>query len=173
MIFLFFSSSLAHLEPKLDLFEVLEFRSWCHWRWWWFVARLSPKLQTALARVLDKLERNQKKEKIIYMQFFRKKCCLESFAELGVPPPLLQKNLQNSIWWAPQSLSGQNFKTYGLNNRGENPRNTTSSITGKVAYMLLIICSCFASSDVGDPLLCNSDELVLHQNNHLINPPNA
>ena len=32
--------------------------SWCHWRWWWFVARLSPKLQTALARVLDKLERN-------------------------------------------------------------------------------------------------------------------
>ena len=28
--------------------------SWCHWRWWWFVARLSPKLQTALARVLDK-----------------------------------------------------------------------------------------------------------------------
>ena len=34
MIFLFFGSSLAHLEPKLELFEVLEFGSWCHWRWW-------------------------------------------------------------------------------------------------------------------------------------------
>ena len=42
MIFLFFSSSLAHLEPELELFEVLEFGSWYHWRWWWFVARLSP-----------------------------------------------------------------------------------------------------------------------------------
>ena len=62
MIFLFFSSSLAHLEPKLELFEVLEFGSWCHWRWWWFVARLSPKLQTVVTWVLDELERNQKKE---------------------------------------------------------------------------------------------------------------
>ena len=42
MIFLFFGSSLAHLEPELELFEVWEFGSWCHWRWWWSVARLSP-----------------------------------------------------------------------------------------------------------------------------------
>ena len=29
--------------------------SYCHWRWWWrwFVSPLSPKLQTALAQVLD------------------------------------------------------------------------------------------------------------------------
>ena len=41
-----------------------QFGSWCHWRWWWFVAlaRLSPKRQTALALALDELERNQKKE---------------------------------------------------------------------------------------------------------------
>ena len=56
MIFLLFGSSLAHLEPELELFEVWEFGSWCHWRWWWFVARFSPKLQTALALVLDKLK---------------------------------------------------------------------------------------------------------------------
>ena len=38
--------------------------SWWLWRWWWWwiVAPLLPKLQTALARVLDELERNQKKE---------------------------------------------------------------------------------------------------------------
>ena len=49
MIFLFFGTSLAHLEPDLELFEV-----WEIWR--------SPKLQTVLTRVLDELERNQKKE---------------------------------------------------------------------------------------------------------------
>ena len=38
--------------------SVWEFGSCCHWRWWLFVKRLSPKLQTALARVLDELERN-------------------------------------------------------------------------------------------------------------------
>ena len=48
------------LEPELKLFKVWEFGSWFHWRWWWFVARLSPKLQTALVRVLDKLERKEK-----------------------------------------------------------------------------------------------------------------
>ena len=42
MIFLFFGSALAHLEPKLKLFEVWEFGSWCHWQWWWSVARLPP-----------------------------------------------------------------------------------------------------------------------------------
>ena len=56
MIFLFFSSSLAHLEPELDLFEV-----------WKIIANginsRIPKLQTALARVLDELERNQEKGK--------------------------------------------------------------------------------------------------------------
>ena len=40
--FPFFGSALAHLDPKLELFEVWEFGSWCHWRWWWSTARLSP-----------------------------------------------------------------------------------------------------------------------------------
>ena len=39
---IFFGSALAHLEPKLELFEVWEFGRWCHWQWWWSVARLSP-----------------------------------------------------------------------------------------------------------------------------------
>ena len=39
---IFFGSALAHLEPKLELFEVWEVGSWCHWQWWWSVARLSP-----------------------------------------------------------------------------------------------------------------------------------
>ena len=38
---IFFGSTLALLEPKLELFEVWEFGSWCHWQWWWSVARLS------------------------------------------------------------------------------------------------------------------------------------
>ncbi len=50
MIFLFFGTSLALLEAELELFEV-----WEIWR--------SPKLQTVLTRVLDELERNQKKGK--------------------------------------------------------------------------------------------------------------
>ena len=56
--FPFLGSSLAHLEPKLELFEA-----------WEIIVRQiiiianginsqTPKLQTALARVLDKLERN-------------------------------------------------------------------------------------------------------------------
>ena len=49
--------SLSNPDGDDEHIWTLEFRSWCHWRWWWFVARLSPKLQTALARVLDKLER--------------------------------------------------------------------------------------------------------------------
>ena len=48
MIFLFFGSSLAHLEPELEPFEVREIA-------------ISLKLQTVLTRVLDELERNQKK----------------------------------------------------------------------------------------------------------------
>ena len=55
MFFLFFGSSLADLEPELELFEV-----------WEIMVRqiiiTIIKLQTALARVLDELERNQKKE---------------------------------------------------------------------------------------------------------------
>ena len=62
MIFLFFSSSLACLEPELELFEVWEINV----RQIIIIANginsQTPKLQTALARVLDKLERNQKKE---------------------------------------------------------------------------------------------------------------
>ena len=62
MIFLFFSSSLAHLEPELELFEVWEINV----RQIIIIANginsQTPKLQTALARVLDELERNQKKE---------------------------------------------------------------------------------------------------------------
>ena len=59
MIFLFFGSSLAHLEPKLQLFEVWEINV----RQIIIIANSqTPKLQTALARVLDELERNQKKE---------------------------------------------------------------------------------------------------------------
>ena len=63
MIFLFFGSSLGRLEPELELFEV----------WAINVRQIIiianginfqiPKLQTALARVPDKLERNQNKEK--------------------------------------------------------------------------------------------------------------
>ena len=61
--FPFFGSSLAHLEPELELFEVWEIN----------VRQIiiignginsqTPKLQTALAWVLDELERNQKKGK--------------------------------------------------------------------------------------------------------------
>ena len=61
MIFLFFSSSLACLEPELELFEVWEINV----RQIIIIANginfKQPKLQTALARVLDELERNQKK----------------------------------------------------------------------------------------------------------------
>ena len=71
MIFLFFSSSLACLEPELELFEVWEINV----RQIIIIANginsQTPKLQTALARVLDELERNQKKRKIIYIQFPR------------------------------------------------------------------------------------------------------
>ena len=49
MIFLFFGTSLAHLEPELELFEV------------WEIA-ISPKLQTVLTRLPEGLERFQKKE---------------------------------------------------------------------------------------------------------------
>ena len=53
MIFLFIGSSLARLEPKLKLFEVWDDGD----------DELSHHyLQTALARVLDELESNQKKE---------------------------------------------------------------------------------------------------------------
>merc|ERR1711884_380180 len=62
--FPFFStSSLACLEPKLELFEVWEKNV----RQIIIIANginsQTPKLQTALARVLDELERNQKKGK--------------------------------------------------------------------------------------------------------------
>jgi len=63
MIFLFWGSSLAHLEPKLQLFEVWEINV----RQIIIIANginsQTPKLETALAQVLDELERNQKKEK--------------------------------------------------------------------------------------------------------------
>ena len=63
MIFLFFGSSLACLEPELELFEVWEINV----RQIIIIANginsQTPKLQTALARVLDELERNQKKGK--------------------------------------------------------------------------------------------------------------
>ena len=56
--FLFFSSSLAHLEPELELFEVWEINV----RQIIIIANginsQTPKLQRALARVLDELERN-------------------------------------------------------------------------------------------------------------------
>ena len=65
--FPFFSSSLACLEPELELFEVLEINVLKPLA---MMARLSPKLQTALARVLDKLEIT-KKRRIIYIQFPR------------------------------------------------------------------------------------------------------
>ena len=63
MIFLFFSSSLARLEPELELFEVWEINV----RQIIIIANginsQTPKLQRALAWVLDELERNQKKGK--------------------------------------------------------------------------------------------------------------
>ena len=62
MIFLFFSSSLACLEPELELFEVWEINV----RQIIIIANginsQTPKLQRALTWVLDELERNQKKE---------------------------------------------------------------------------------------------------------------
>ena len=55
--FPFFSSSLAHLEPELELFEVWEINV----RQIIIIANginsQTSKLQTALARVLNKLER--------------------------------------------------------------------------------------------------------------------
>ena len=63
MIFLFFSSSLACLEPELELFEVWEINV----RQIIIIANginsQTTKLQRALTRVLDELERNQKKGK--------------------------------------------------------------------------------------------------------------
>ena len=63
MIFLFFSSSLACLEPELELFEVWEINV----RQIIIIANginsQTPKLQRALTWVLDELERNQKKGK--------------------------------------------------------------------------------------------------------------
>ena len=62
MIFLFFGSSLACLEPELELFEVWEINV----RQIIIIANginsQTPKLQRALTWVLDELERNQKKE---------------------------------------------------------------------------------------------------------------
>ena len=58
--FSFFGSSQAHLEPELELFEVDDIGDDGDDEWW-FVAPLSPKRQTALARVLDDLERKKKK----------------------------------------------------------------------------------------------------------------
>ena len=57
MIFLFFSSSLACLEPELELFEVWEINVRQI-----IINSRTPKIQTALAWVLDELERNQEKE---------------------------------------------------------------------------------------------------------------
>ena len=56
MIFLFFGSPLAHLETELELFEVWEIMVRQ------IIITIITKLQTALARFLDELERNQKKE---------------------------------------------------------------------------------------------------------------
>ena len=64
MIFLFFGSSLARLEPELELFEVWEINE-INVRQVIIANGINSqtsKLQTALARVLDELERNQKKE---------------------------------------------------------------------------------------------------------------
>jgi len=62
MIFLFFGSSLACLEPELELFEVWEINV----RQIIIIANginsQTPKLQRALTWVLEELERNQKKE---------------------------------------------------------------------------------------------------------------
>ena len=59
MIFLFFGSSLAHPKPEIGLFEVNgddgETNNHSH-------QRQCHQLQTAVARVLDELERNPKKE---------------------------------------------------------------------------------------------------------------
>ena len=55
--FPFFSSSLAYLEPELELFEVWEINVRQI-----IINSRSPKIQTALACVLDELERNQEKE---------------------------------------------------------------------------------------------------------------
>ena len=60
--FPFFSSSLACLEPELELFEVWEINV----RQIIIIANginsQTPKLQTALAQVLDELEKNQKRK---------------------------------------------------------------------------------------------------------------
>ena len=54
--FSYFGSSLVHLEPELELFEVWEIMVRQ------IIITIITKLQTALARFLDELERNQKKE---------------------------------------------------------------------------------------------------------------
>ena len=65
--FPFFGSSLARLEPEPELFEVWEINV----RQTIIIANginsQTPKLQTALARVLDELERNQKKENHLHL----------------------------------------------------------------------------------------------------------
>ena len=68
--FPFFGSSIARLEPELELFEVREINV----RQIIIIANginsQTPKLQTALARVLDKLKRNQKKGKSSTYNFY-------------------------------------------------------------------------------------------------------
>ena len=62
MIFPFFGSSLACLEPEPELFEVWEVNVRQIIIFANGINSQTPKLQTALARILDELERNQKKE---------------------------------------------------------------------------------------------------------------
>ena len=63
MIFLFFSSSLACLEPELELFEVWEINVRQIIIIAYGINSQTPKLQRALTWALDELERNQKKGK--------------------------------------------------------------------------------------------------------------
>ena len=58
--FPFFSSSLACLEPELELFEVWEINVWQIIIIANGINSQTPKLQRALAQVLDELERTKK-----------------------------------------------------------------------------------------------------------------
>ena len=65
MIFLFFGSSIAHLEPKL---QRLKDRVWLLPPVWLKLQQILTDLQTAVTRVLDEQYRIQKKGKIIRIQ---------------------------------------------------------------------------------------------------------
>ena len=113
MIFLFFSSSLACLEPELELFEVWEINV----RQIIIIANginsQTPKLQTALAEVLDELERNQKNGKSSNQSTFKKNMTLNGhFSRPAETDPYMIQTTLNNTYRVSQKK--HSYKIFGL-----------------------------------------------------------